>query len=234
MERQLKERLVGAAVLIAVAVVMVPEMFSGSGSHDVQSQKAADAEASGSSESGQVKTYRIDLQQREASTASSTASLISSVQSIPSVPDTHADAIASTVPQPEPARGPSEQVAAPSSSTRSLSASSANQKSPASVSVSASHASSSAARATPSQPANSSEGSWNVQLGSFGSEATAKKIVSDARSHGFSAFHSPVKVGGKTLYRVRVGPYTDREVAQAALNKLKHSYAQASLVAPNH
>ena len=73
-----------------------------------------------------------------------------------------------------------------------------------------------------------------MQLGSFGAEATARKIVSDAKSHGFAAFHTAVKVGGKTLYRVRVGPYTDREAAQAALLKLKHSYAQASLVAPNH
>jgi len=213
MERQLKERLVGAAVLVAVAVIMVPEMFSGSGSHQAESQKPAATETSDSSESGQVKTYRIELQQREGSAVSSA----SSVQIMPSVPDTHADAIASTVPSVTTPSDTSPDEAASSSSSSSRSAISAG---------SASHP------VTPSPV--TSDGGWAVQIGSFSTEATAKKIVSDAKAQGFSAFHSPVKVGSKTLYRVRVGPYADRDAAQTALTKLKRSYAQASLVAPNH
>jgi len=222
MERQLKERLVGAAVLIAVAVVMVPEMFSGSGSHAPESQKPSRNAASESSESGQLKTYRIDLQQREPSVASS----ISSVQTIPSVPDTHADAIASTVPQSDTASSRATESGSSSLSSFSSERNAAN--------VNSSRAASSASSHAMASPANNPEGGWSVQLGSFGAEATAKKIVTDAKSHGFSAFVTPAKVGGKTLYRVRVGPFSDRDAAQVALAKLKRSYAQASLAAPSH
>src|SRR5690349_16782600 len=146
MERQLKERLVGAAVLIAVAVVMVPEMFSGSGSHEVENHKTSSSEASDSSESGQLKTYRIDLQQRD--TASPT------------------------------------QMAESSSSSRPVSLVDSGQRNVANVN--AAHASSSAAHAT-TPPATPSDGGWSVQLGSFGAEANAKKIVADAKAHGFLA-----------------------------------------------
>ncbi|HEX2583540.1 MAG TPA: hypothetical protein VHL14_00290, partial [Steroidobacteraceae bacterium] len=116
MERQLKERLVGAAVLIAVAVIMVPEMFSGSGSHESENSKPPGNESSASSDSGQVKTYRIELQQREGSAASS----VNSVQAMPSVPDTHADAIASTMPQATPAETSAPDATVSNSSSRSV------------------------------------------------------------------------------------------------------------------
>lgn len=230
MERQLKERLVGAAVLIAVAVIMVPEMFSGSGSHESENPKPPGNESSASSDSGQVKTYRIELQQREGSAVSS----VNSAQAMPSVPDTHADAIASTMPQATPAETSAPDATVSNSSSRSVvSVSGTSQKSAASVEAASRSSSSAASRAaTPVTPA--AVGGWAVQIGSFSTEATAKKIVGEAKSQGFAAFHGPVKVGSKTLYRVRVGPYADRDAAQSALTKLKRSYAQASLVAPNH
>jgi len=219
MERQLKERLVGAAVLIAAAVIMVPEMFSGSGSHEKDLPKPAGNQSSDSSESGQVKTYRIELQQHEGAATSS----VSSIQTLPVVSDTHADAIASTLPQSVPPLHEAESQAASSAAAQSATGANSSRSSTSNLSIS--HTAVAAA---------TSESGWTVQLGSFAAEPSAKKVISDAKSHGFAAFHSAVKVGGKTLYRVRVGPYADRDAAEAALSKLKHSYAQASLVAPNH
>jgi len=226
MERQLKERLIGAAVLIAVAVIMVPEMFSGSGSRDADAQKPA-ANNSGASESGQVKTYRIDLQHRDAVAATSE----NAIPTPPMAPDTRMESSSSTASVTSTIAA---SVAAPlpvvvqSSSSHSSLASSTTPSSIATVTRSSSSS-------TPSiVVASGTTSGWSVQLGSFAAEVTAKQIVSATKSQGFAGYLSTVKVGGKTLYRVRVGPYDDRDSAQVALTKLKRNYAQASLVSPNH
>ena len=53
MERPVKERLVGAAVLMAAAIILIPEMLSGPDRESTQ--KSADADE------GAIKTYTIDL-----------------------------------------------------------------------------------------------------------------------------------------------------------------------------
>ncbi len=223
MERQLKERLIGAAVLIAVAVIMVPEMFSGSGSnHASQDQTVSNA---GSSESGQIKTYRIELQHRDAGTASSE----STAQVLPVVPDTRlAASSVSTSMLP--------QAADSSSAASAMSGVSASSHSAEPVQAFASTSRSSASSTASSQGsvASGSINGWSVQVGSFETEATAKQIAVTAKSQGFPAYLASAKVGGKMWHRVRIGPFADRDAAAAAVAKLKHSYAQASLVAPNH
>jgi len=225
MERQLKERLIGAAVLIAVAVIMVPEMFSGSGSHDNDTQKPETDSSASSTESGQIKTYRIELQHRDANLASSAT--LSPPQ--PVVADTAADAaVANSI---NASHSVSESSS--SSTTVAVSVSSSSQKSAlvAQSSISAAHVSSSVSSL---HSASSIAAGWAIQLGSFGTESTAKQLVTTAKSHGLAAYVASAEVGNKTVYRVRVGPYPDRDAAETALSKLKRSYAQASLVAPNH
>ena len=45
------------------------------------------------------------------------------------------------------------------------------------------------------------------------------------RDQGQSAFVMPVKSGGATLYRVRIGPMKDRASAEAALRDVKAASA---------
>src|ERR1035441_1542875 len=62
MENRLKERLTGAAILVALVVMLVPEMFHG--------QRGDGAASPGSSGDGPpVRSYTIDLSNSPASTA---------------------------------------------------------------------------------------------------------------------------------------------------------------------
>ena len=245
MERQLKERLIGAAVLVAVAAIMVPEMFSGTGSHhdDNTGQSAVSGSVSNaSSESGQIKTYRIELQQHPQSAVQPDSG---PAQAMPVVPDTRVDA-APVNPPPVVQNSSSSSIAAINSS-RASSTPSFNASQPVLAGDRAAHSSvhSSTRSAATVQPHDAvheaapvaspvTSGGWSVQLGSFAAESTAREVASGAKSHGFSAYLVPVRVGGKTLYRVRVGPFADRGAAASALSKLKRAYPQAALAAPNH
>ncbi len=83
MERVVKERLVGAAVLMAAAVILIPEMLSGP-DRNSESEPAAQARSD-----APIKTYTIDLSQSP------------SAQPTPSVVDNRA-------PPPEEPAAPAE------------------------------------------------------------------------------------------------------------------------------
>ena len=225
MDRKLKERLIGAAVLIAVAVIMVPELFSGAhSSHDSADNSSSVSASATNNDPGQIKTYRIDLQQHQEVATSSQDSV--SAQAMPMVPDTRADAAISANIAPSTVTSSASSSVTPSSSALS----------PHNVVVShpaVAHSSASSVQMQRTVTASVATG-WSIQLGSFSAESTAKEIVANAKSHGFAAYLASVKIGGKTLYRVRVGPFADRDAAESALGKLKHTYSQASMVAPNH
>ena len=57
---------------------------------------------------------------------------------------------------------------------------------------------------------------WVVQVGSFSSEANADGLVAKLRLEGLSAYRETVSGSGGTVYRVRVGPYVERDEALRA------------------
>ncbi len=54
---------------------------------------------------------------------------------------------------------------------------------------------------------------WVVQLGSFSSLANADRLVERVRAEGLSAYREAVTSSGSTIYRVRVGPFIERDEA---------------------
>jgi cell division septation protein DedD len=54
---------------------------------------------------------------------------------------------------------------------------------------------------------------WVVQVGSFSSTGNADKLVERLRAEGLSAYKEAVSASGSTIYRVRVGPYIERDEA---------------------
>ena len=54
---------------------------------------------------------------------------------------------------------------------------------------------------------------WIVQVGSFSSAANAEKLVASLRLDGLSAYQETVSSSGSSIYRVRIGPYLQREEA---------------------
>jgi cell division septation protein DedD len=65
---------------------------------------------------------------------------------------------------------------------------------------------------------------WDVQVFSTAEESQARAFLARLTNGGFRAFLSPVQVDNKTMYRVRVGPFPDRDEAQAKADELRHSF----------
>ena len=72
---------------------------------------------------------------------------------------------------------------------------------------------------------SSSTGMWAVQLGSFAVRENAEKLQASLRKQGYAAFLSQVTNSGNLQYRVRIGPQKDRagaETTAAQLLKANH------------
>jgi DedD protein len=201
---------------MAAAIILIPEMLSGH--RDSESEPAAPARTD-----APIKTYTIDLSQ------SPTA------QSTPSVVDNRAPP--PEVSAPTPATTPSEQTsevqpaaddqAKPEEpqQTQQTAAVPAPAAAPAVVEQpTAPPARTTSAPLASNAPAPTS-GRWAVQIGSYAREATAERIAKQLRDQGQRAFVMPVKSGGATLYRVRLGPMKDRASAEAALRDVKSAGA---------
>jgi DedD protein len=77
----------------------------------------------------------------------------------------------------------------------------------------------------------SATGDWVVQLGSFGDEANARRLADRSTTVGYKATLSSYKSGGKTMYRVRVGPYQSRGQADATASALAAHGLRGQVVA---
>lgn len=129
-------------------------------------------------------------------------------------------------PEPAPARAESKPAETKTAEAKTQAPPQAKPEAPARPVASTSSAPTSATPAT----IPSGKG-WAVQLGSYSSEATAQRLMNEWRAKGQSAFVMPVKSGGKTLYRVRIGPARDRAGAEAVLKSVKASNPGAAVVA---
>jgi DedD protein len=67
-------------------------------------------------------------------------------------------------------------------------------------------------------------GNWVVQMGSFSSEQNALRLRDRLRKAGFVTQVEKVLVNGKTLFRVRVGPYLERAEADGDQKKLAETF----------
>lgn len=75
-------------------------------------------------------------------------------------------------------------------------------------------------------------GTFQVQVTAVAERASAEKLVRELETKGYDAEISPAKVGGKTLYRVRVGKFPSDEAARQAVAKLRsQGYPRAFVAA---
>lgn len=68
-------------------------------------------------------------------------------------------------------------------------------------------------------------GNWVVQVGSFSSESNALGLRDKLRAGGFATQVEKVTIADKAHFRVRVGPYLERAEADADLNRLAESFS---------
>lgn len=65
---------------------------------------------------------------------------------------------------------------------------------------------------------------FTIQVFSTKDEVQAKKVLSDLQKDGYAAYLSPVEVGSQTMYRVRIGPFADRESAREVADRVNRQH----------
>lgn len=212
MDRRVKERLVGASILVVLVVLIVPELLSGPPA-PTPARVGAGLPVSAPEP---VRNITVDLATSKAPTPEPAAEAPASSAEQPQPQQRSADA-ASAVEGADSSTGNGAPSAAPP--PRTPSTDSLETTVPAPISVPA------------AKPAAAGR-TWAVQLGSFASRANADKLVHQLKSRGFPVYVAQGGSGPSLRYRVRIGPMADRGAATQAIAKLKSAGQTASLVPP--
>ncbi|HEY6941355.1 SPOR domain-containing protein [Dokdonella sp.] len=206
MDLSLKQRLLGAAVLIALAVIFVPMLISGSAP-----QKSAEMETStlaippAPDREFQTRVLPVDPSAANPTAASTPAP----------PPDTIATVDTSTAPKPAPpvAAAPAEVAsAAPSKPAPTM---------PEAVKPQA--AKPEPVETAKPMPGLAANGRYYVHLGVYASDKNARDLVASLKKGGFPASAEASEYQGKPAERVRVGPFADRAAAEAARLRIKQA-----------
>jgi DedD protein len=214
MDQGLKERLVGAAVLIAIAVWLIPWVLDG---------PEAPVEATGGSL--QLPAAEEPMPMRTQTLRLGDAAEPST--ELPSSADSSRQADQPLEAAAPPAETPSE-TSAPAEAPVVAAVRSEPERAPAVTTAPSPRE----ATPPPPKPAQAAAtGDWTVQLGSFSDEANARRVAQRSGTFGYKAEVSTIKSGGRTLYRVRVGSGRLRAEAEATVSALKAHGIDASVVA---
>jgi DedD protein len=202
MDQGLKERLVGAAVLVAIGVWLIPWVLDGPENPTENSTSSLQLPAAEEPVPMRTQSLRIGAPADEPEASPAAAETEPSVAA-PVTAEQPAEPIA----EPVVAAATATPVAAPPVQTTAPAPRPAATPAPA-------------PRAAAPAAAPVAQGDWVVQLGSFSAEDNARKLAQRAEQFGYKASVSSIRASGRTLYRVRVGPYETRRQADAAASAL--------------
>ncbi len=198
MERALKERIIGATVLVVVVVLVVPIFLDG---------PPAD---------GEIVTERVLLPGQSDQETQTVVLERDRTEPVPAAntSDDAGEPASPVAAEPEQQDEPPEPVVIrrPEPSTMSAKPEPEPEAEPE-------RASPAAAEAAEPEP-TSSTGMWAVQLGSFSNKDNAERLAADLRKQGYAAFLSKLETDNGTLHRVRIGPQKDRDAAEAIAARL--------------
>ncbi|HZE42244.1 MAG TPA: SPOR domain-containing protein [Steroidobacteraceae bacterium] len=220
MDRRVKERLIGASILVALIVLVVPELLSGPKSAVPPATLPTTFPANAPEPTRNV---TLDLatskapansEVEPAETQGSAASAVSAVKGGEPSPAA-----------PAPPTEGSPTVGAPTTAAPAAGA-------PTTAAPAADAPTTLKPVETAAQSPISARANWAVQLGSFASRANADNLSRQLKGQGFSVYVLPGGSSTTVRYRVRVGPLADRDSAERMAAKLKSIGHASSLVAP--
>ena len=195
MDQQLKERLVGAVVLVAAGIVFIPMILSGAHERDRPPPRAVTPPAA-ARPAGGFSSRIVPLAKPGAAAPGSGASATSGREPA-------RDAARRQDPAPvAPAVQPPQTSATAPATSPAASLPRAPQAGPVASSGSGPRA------------------GWVVQLGSFASARNAHALRDRLTESGFAAFAESSGSGAQAVTRVYVGPEPDRERAEGHVAKL--------------
>jgi DedD protein len=227
MDRRVKERLVGATILVVLLVLIVPELLSGPKS--AAPAKAAILPASEGTEP--MRNVTVDLTTRKATAADVDAASAPTAAESTAAVSTAAESAsaASSGAAPGTAASPAEAASAVAPTISTLRA-----QQPSEAPLPVENEAPSPRSSVPSKaatPHDAARSGWAVQLGSFASRVNADNLVRQLKGQGPTYVLSSGK-GTELRYKVRVGPVADRAAAERLRLKLAKDGHTGSLVAP--
>ena len=184
MEEALKQRLVGASVLVVLAVIFLPLLFDGSGMAKPTAPLSLDLP-----EASAENTVTITLK--------------------PQVP---APVVSAPPVKPKPTPQKAIAISKPKPVVKAIAKPVPNN------------------RPAPQKPSAAKGAQWIVQLGSFGQRSNAQALRDKLINLGYKSFVEASGQGSSQVYRVRVGPETSRERAEAMRIKLQTKEKRKGLV----
>jgi DedD protein len=189
MDSPLKQRLIGAAVLVALAVIFLPMLLKGP---DVKEPDAAQVPLSMPATPGQeFETRELPLTMPEGSApAGGVLGMTPATPEALPTPDATAPATAASV-----------ATAAPASIAPAVPPTDVVPDAPV---------------APAAVPAAVAAGKYLVNIGSFSNAANADALVRKLRAQKLPVLADKVAIASGSAMRVRVGPYADRATAEAA------------------
>lgn len=220
----LKQRIIGALVLVSLAVIFVPMLFDEPHSERTSTTIKIPEEPPfpevETPENGMAPapSYEINENAPEVPTSASSAG--------ESSPDYQ---ILEENPDSVPAPVTTEPAAPAETAEPGQSEPTANQPTAATAADTVEQP------AEPSEPESaeyqrSLEGAWVVQLGSFGNEENARRLRDKVREKGYGSHLQEVVRGDTTLTRVFSGPFATKSEAESAKRALDDAFGVNSLV----
>ena len=212
MEPALKQRLVGAAVLVALAVIFLPMLVQGpapdSGAADVP-LTMPDAPA------GAFETRELPLVMPAGAPEGGALGMRPGQAAAPATGagEGTEGAEAAII---EEAPAAAETLAEPAGATEPAAAATAAEPSTTPAPTKGQDANGGMF------PAATASGDYAVSFGSYSTVAAADAIVASLRQSQLPAFREPAAVDGKTWQRVRIGPYATHAEAEAARLRAAH------------
>ncbi|MBO9662347.1 SPOR domain-containing protein [Dokdonella sp.] len=207
MDLSLKQRLLGAAVLIALAVIFVPMFMSGSAP-----QKSAEMETSSLAippapdREFQTRVLPVDSVSNSPTAAPAAPADDGHIATVdtataPKPAETLQPAAQTPTPAPAPAAPPSTKPAQPVATTPPPATTTPEPPKPV--------------------PGQVADGRYFVHLGVYTASKNADDLVAGLKKDGYPAFAESSSFQGKPASRVRVGPFADRAAAEAARLRIK-------------
>jgi cell division septation protein DedD len=205
MEPALKQRLVGAAVLVALAVIFLPMLIQGPAPESGVADVPLDAPRA---PQGDFETRDLPLVAPEAAPANGALGMDAAPVPAATNPDAAELASAATSKPASTATIASAPLRDTAVATAPLSEEKRLEDKPA----------------APAEmfPAPTAGGNFVVNFGSFSTAAAANALVASLRNSQLPGYREAATVDGKTVHRVRVGPFATRAQAESARLKAAH------------
>jgi DedD protein len=243
-DTRVKERLTGAIILVALLVLLVPELLTGP-------NRSAPATHAASSDGAQMRSYTIDLADDAATRRPASAPVAETPAPAPKPAATGSPASGAEVSASASAdantTGDAKSTGDAKASGDAKSGGTARVESAAAPDGDTARPLEESPSPAPSAPVNDAKArpptaaprmataepppgtGWAIQVGSFASRENAERLARQLKGKGFAASVSQSSVG-KRLWRVRVGPEADRAAAVALGAKLRAAGQPGAIV----